>query len=146
MLLIALAFGLIIAEVFVAGHGVLGVGGIASLIVGSVLLFSGSPAISIHPAVIAGVAIFLTAFFIFAFRAVVRTHRQPPTWGSEGMVGQTAVVRTPLNPKGTVASMGELWEATMDEGSAEPGEEVVIKEVHGLRLTVTKKEKSGGEA
>jgi membrane-bound serine protease (ClpP class) len=146
LLLIALAFGLIIAEVFVASHGMLGVGGVGSLIVGSMLLFSGSPAFSIHPGLIAGVAIFLTGFLIFAFRAVIRTHRRPQTWGSEGMVGQTAVVRTLLNPSGTVAGMGELWEAMIDEGSAQPGEEVAIKEVHGLKLTVTKREKSGGEA
>jgi membrane-bound serine protease (ClpP class) len=145
LLLIALAFGLIIAEVFVASHGLLGAGGVASMIAGSILLFSGSPAFSIHPGLIAGVAIFLTGFFIFAFRAVIRTHHQPQTWGSEGMVGQTAVVRTPLNPRGTVAGLGELWEATIDQGSAEPGEEVVITEVRGLKLTVTKKEKTGGE-
>ncbi|MDP6782037.1 MAG: nodulation protein NfeD [Dehalococcoidia bacterium] len=146
LLLIALAFGLIIAEVFVASHGLLGVGGVASLIAGSILLFSGSTAFSIHPAVIAGVAIFLTGFFVFAFRAVVRTHRKAQTWGAEGMVGQIAVARVPLSPTGTVTNMGELWEARMDEGSAESGEEVVIKEVHGLKLTVTrKKENSGGE-
>ncbi|MEE9202026.1 MAG: NfeD family protein, partial [Dehalococcoidia bacterium] len=118
----------------------------ASLIAGSILLFSGSPAFSIHPGLIAGVAIFLTGFFFFAFRAVIRTHRRPQTWGSEGMVGQIVVARTPLNPSGTVAGMGELWEAMIDEGSAQPGEEVAIKEVHGLKLTVTKKEKVGGKA
>ena len=144
LLLIALAFGLIVAEVFVASHGVLGVGGIVALIAGSMLLFTGSPTFSIHPGLIAGVAIFLAGFFIFAFRAVIRTHRLPQTWGAEGMVGQTAVVRTPLNPRGTVACLGELWEASMEAGSANPGEEVVIKAVHGLKLTVARKESSGG--
>ena len=149
LLLVALAFGLIIAEVFVASHGILGVGGVASLIAGSILLFSGSTAFSIHPAVIVTVAIFLGGFFILAFRAVVRTHRQSQTWGTEGMLGQVAVVRSALNPSGTVASMGELWEARLAEGSAEPAEpdeEVVIREVHGLRLTVTRKKQNfGGE-
>jgi len=40
---------------------------------------------------------------------------------------------------------GELWEATVDEGKVEPGEEVVITKVDGLRLVVTRKNKTGGE-
>ncbi|MDP7470597.1 MAG: NfeD family protein, partial [Dehalococcoidia bacterium] len=149
LLLVALAFGLIIAEVYVASHGILGVGGVASLIAGSILLFSGSTVFSIHPAVIVTVAIFLSGFFILAFGAVVRTHRQSQTWGTEGMLGQVAVVRSTLNPAGTVASMGELWQARLAEESAEPAEpdeQVVIREVHGLRLTVTRKKQNfGGE-
>lgn len=139
LLLMVLAFGLLITEVFVTSHGMLAAGGIVSLIVGSLFLFSGSVVFQVSPYLIAAIAAGLAAFSLFALRAVIRTHRRQPTWGSEGMVGVTAVVRTPLNPQGKVAIYGELWDAIIDEGSAQMGEEVIIKSVDGLKLRVSKK-------
>jgi membrane-bound serine protease (ClpP class) len=60
------------------------------------------------------------------------------------MVGIVAVARTSLDPAGTVLVHGELWQATMDEGMVEPGEEVTITKVDGLKLKVTRKDKEGG--
>ena len=142
VLLIVLAFGLFIAEIFVASQGLLALGGVASLAIGSMILM-GSPMFRIHPGLIAGVVIVVVAFFAFVVRAVVLSHRAQQPTGRESMVGMVAVARTPLDPKGTVFVHGERWEATVDEGRVEPGEEVVITEVDGLRLKVKKKE--GGE-
>ncbi len=144
VLLIVLAFGLFVAEVFITSHGLLALGGIASLTIGSMVLMS-NPMFQINKGLIAGVVIVITAFFVFAVGAIVRTHRTRQQTGREAMVGKVAVARTPLDPTGTVFVHGERWEATVDEGRVEPGEEVVITEVDGLRLRVTRKNKKGGE-
>ena len=93
--------------------------------------------------VIAIVAIGIVAFFDFVIQAVVRTQRQKQPTGVDGLTGMVAEVRSTLNPKGTVSIHGELWEAILDEGQAEPGEEVIVTEVKGLKLRVTKN-KIGG--
>jgi len=95
----------------------------------------------------AWIAVVLVAFVLFlAFvvRAVVLSRRMRQQTGREGMVGEVAVARTPLDPRGTVFVHGERWEAILDQGRAEPGEEVVITKIEGLKLRVTKK-KEGGE-
>lgn len=144
IILILLAFGLFVAEIFVTGYGLLTLGGIASFTMGSMILM-GSPMFQINKGLIAGVVIAATAFFVLVVRAVVRSHRGQQQTGREAMVGMEAVARTPLDPKGTVFVHGERWEATVDEGRVEPGEEVVITRMDGLRLWVTKKKKEGGE-
>ena len=95
----------------------------------------------------AWIALVIAAFVLFlAFilRAVVLSRRMRQQTGREGMVGEVAVARTSLNPRGTVFVHGELWEAILDQGSVKPGEEVVITRIEGLKLRVTKK-KEGGE-
>ena len=140
LLLMLLAFGLFVAEAFTAGFGLLAAGGIISLVLGSFILFSGTP-FSVDPWLIAVVAIFVTAIFVFIVTAVVRAHRGRVDTGREGLVGQTAVARTPLAPRGTVMIRGENWNALVEEGTVQSGEEVVVTQVKGLRLTVTKPSK-----
>ncbi len=144
IILIVLAFGLFIAEMFTATNGLLALGGIASFAIGSMVLMT-NPLFSINPVLIAGVVIAVTAFFIFVIASVLRTHRTRQQTGRDAMVDKVAVARTTLDPKGRVFVHGELWEATVDEGKVEPGEEVVITKVDGLRLVVTRKNKTGGE-
>ena len=93
---------------------------------------------------IALVIVALVLFLAFIVRAVVLSRRIRQQTGREGMVGEVAVARTALDPRGTVFAHGELWEAILDQGRAEPGEEVVITRIEGLKLRVTKK-KEGGE-
>jgi membrane-bound ClpP family serine protease len=61
------------------------------------------------------------------------------------MVGKEAITQTALTPKGTVLAEGELWTAIAEGSRIEPGEEVIITRVKGLKLWVTKKpeEKEG---
>lgn len=143
IILMLIAFGLFVAEIFITSHGLLAIGGIVSLTMGSLILMS-NPLFQINPGLIAGVVIAVAAFFIFVIAAIVRTHRTRQQTGREAMVEMVAVAKTPLDPTGTVFVHGERWEATVDEGKVEPGEEVVITEVDGLKLRVTKKKKEGG--
>jgi membrane-bound serine protease (ClpP class) len=144
VLLIFLAIGLFVAEVFTQAFGILTAGGIASLVIGSLILFShSSPEMEVNRFLIAGVAILIAAFVIFMVGAVVRGQRRRVTTGTEGLLGRVAVAKTSLNPKGTVLVDGELWKAELDDGKVAPGEEVTITKVEGLKLFVSQRKIKG---
>jgi membrane-bound serine protease (ClpP class) len=81
------------------------------------------------------------AFVVFIIYAIVRGQRLKLSAGVENMIGKEAVVQTVLNPKGTVLAEGELWTAIAEDSTIEPGEEVTITKVEGLKLWVTTKPK-----
>ena len=138
LLLIILGVILFIAEVKVVSHGILTIGGIAALILGSLMLIdSPAPFLQISLSAILGVTAATTAFFVFAIGAVFRAHRRQPATGREGLVGQAGVARTCLNPDGLIFIRGEIWNATCAEG-VEPGEQVQVTSVAGLKLKVKK--------
>ncbi|MBL7062355.1 MAG: nodulation protein NfeD [Dehalococcoidia bacterium] len=140
VLLILLAFGLFIVELFTPAFGILTAGGVVSLIIGSLVLFShSSPAMEVNRVLIAGVTIVIVAFVTFVVGAVIRGQRRRVETGTEGLIGREAIAKTRLDPKGTVLIEGEHWMATVDSGGVEPGEEVTVIEVEGLKLIVTKK-------
>ena len=85
------------------------------------------------------------AFIIFVIYAIVKGQRRKLSAGVEEMIGKEAVVQTALNPKGTVLAEGELWTAIAEGSKIEPGEEVIITKVEGLKLWVTKKSKEKEE-
>jgi len=139
--LILLAVGLFIAEYFTTTFGLLTAGGIASLVMGSLILFSHSPGIEVNRGLIAGVTAGVTAFAIFVLGAIIRGQRRRKVTGAEGMIGTIAIAKTPLDPTGTVLAQGELWTATSEGGKVTPGEEVIINKVEALKLWVAKKSK-----
>jgi membrane-bound ClpP family serine protease len=85
--------------------------------------------------------VFAVAFIIFVIYAIVKGQRRKLSAGVEEMVGKEAVVRTPLNPEGTVLAEGELWTAIAEDSTIKPGEEVIITKTEGLKLWVTRKSK-----
>jgi membrane-bound serine protease (ClpP class) len=139
--LLLLAVGLFIAEYFTTSFGLFTAGGIISLVIGSLILFSYSPGIEVSRGLIAGVAVGFTAFAIFVVGAIVRGQRRRKATGAEGMIGGIAIAKTPLDPTGTVLAQGELWTAASEGGKVAPGEEVIITKVEALKLWVTKKSK-----
>ncbi len=140
LLLMLLAFALFVAEAFTPTFGVLFAGGMVSLVAGSLLLFSGT-SLEVNPWVMGVVIASIAGVFLLIVVAIIRAQRRPVNTGREGLVGQTAVVRSALDPKGTVFVEGEIWNAWMDGGRADPGEEVTVTEVEGLRLRVVKQSK-----
>ncbi len=139
-LLILLAFGLFIIEIFVPAYGILTSGGIISLVFGSLILFSGSDvSMEFNQGLIVIVAIVMAIFVGLLVWATVKGQQRKVTTGKEGMVGQAAEVKTALKPRGMVMVEGELWSAEMDSGTAQPGEQVVVTRVDNLKLYVTKK-------
>jgi len=141
ILLIVLAFGLFIAEVFTASFGLLTGGGIIALVLGALILFPADSAFSVNPWLIAAIAIVIALFSAFVINRVIRVHRRQAYTGREELIGKTAVVKVALNPEGTVLFKGERWAAEVDEGRIKPGEEVVITKYDSLKLYVTKKQK-----
>ena len=137
VLLILFAFGLFVAEVYTPTFGILTAGGITSLVMGSLTLFSHS-SVEVNRGLIAVVTIVMAIFVAFLIWAVVQGQRRRVATGAEGLVGAVAVAQTALAPKGTVLVEGELWAATVDDGRVKPGEEVVVTKVEKLKLVVTK--------
>jgi len=88
---------------------------------------------------IAVIIIVAVAFIVVTIIWGIRAHRHKIAAGKEDLVGKPAEVLTAMNPKGIVIIQGERWTATIDEGKAEVGEEVIITRVDGLKLWVTKK-------
>ena len=85
------------------------------------------------------------AFIIFIIYAIVKGQKLKLSAGVEDMIGKEAVVQTTLNPKGMVLAEGELWTAIAEDSKIEPGEEVTITKVEGLKLRVAKKSKEQEE-
>jgi membrane-bound serine protease (ClpP class) len=143
--LMLLGVGLFVAEYFTSSFGAFTAGGIAALVLGSVVLFSRSPGIQVDRGLIAGVAVGAAAFSIFILGAIVKGQRRRKATGTEGMIGTLALAKTPLDPNGTVLAEGELWSARAVGEYVRPGEEVTILGVDGLRLQVQKPKDSERE-
>ena len=85
------------------------------------------------------IVVFVAAFLFIAIVWGIRAHRNKIAAGREELVGRTASVEVALEPKGIVLVDGERWTAIIDNGRAEPEEEVIVSKVEGLRLMVTRK-------
>ncbi len=139
LLFVVLAFALFVADIKAPTHGVLTAGGIVAFILGSLMLFN-SPLYSVSRSLVVGVALGTAAFFAFAVQAAVRAQRRQVTTGLEGLLGELAVVRTDLDPEGTVFLHGELWRALAEGDSVSAGARVRVVEVDGFVLKVREEE------
>jgi len=137
LIFIGLAFVLFVVDLKAPTHGVLTVGGIASLVAGALLLFN-SPLYRVSISAVVAVAVVTGLFFAFAVAKVIQARRRPAVTGREGLVGKMAQARTSLDPDGTVLVKGELWQATAVNGPIEAGESVEIVAVERLHLLVKK--------
>ncbi len=137
ILLIILAVILFIAELKVASYGLLSVGGIVSLTLGSVMLFeSGEDAMRVSWSVIIPTVATVSAFFIFALGLVVRAWMRKPLTGVQGLVGEIGVALTDIDNRGKVAIHGEYWNARADVRIPK-GSKVRVASVEGLYIKVT---------
>lgn len=141
VLFILFSFLLFIAEMKVPSYGALGVGGIISLILGSLLLFGQkSPyiAVKISAGAIAGVAVFSLLFLFGGMAVGVRALKSRISSGREGLPGRTGTAKTTLSPTGIVIVEGEDYTAESVEGRIEAGEKIQIVEITGLKAKVKK--------
>ncbi len=139
LLLMILALIFFILEVKVVSYGALTIGGIISMVLGSLLLFeSPVPYMRASLVVIITVAAGTALFFIFALGFAVRAHKRKVTTGQKGLEGEVGVARTALKPEGDVFIHGEIWKAEADQ-PIKKGEKVVVTAVEDLTLKVTRK-------
>ncbi len=134
LMLIGLAILLFLAEIKVTSYGLLSIGGIISLTLGSMMFFDdlglsftmGIPFI-----------ILISAFFIFVAWLAIRSQRSKVQAGREGLIGEVGVVQETLDPEGKIFVHGELWKAVSRE-KIEANEKVEVEAVQGLLLKVRK--------
>lgn len=141
ILLILFATLLFILEVKVTSYGILTIGGIVSMLLGSLMLFKSTPSLTIHLpiGIILAVTLTTSAFFIFAIGMAVRTHRKKVTTGQEGIVDEVGLAVNTIDPEeeGLVRIHGEYWKAASDV-KIKKNEKIKVIRVDGLRLIVKK--------
>jgi membrane-bound serine protease (ClpP class) len=136
VLLIILAIILFVAEIKVVSHGVLTLGGIAAMVMGSLMLVdSPIPDMRISLWAIIPTTALMAAFFLFLVSVGVKALWSKPTTGIEGLIGEIGVARSPLAPRGQVFLQGELWNAESSAPVAASGSVRVVG-VSGLTLQV----------
>jgi membrane-bound serine protease (ClpP class) len=139
LLLILLAIGLFILEVKVQSYGILGVGGVIAMVIGSVMLIN-SPIPELQPSltVVIPLAIGLSLIFLFLLFLVIRAHSRKAFTGKEGLVGEVGQAQTDLSPEGKVFVHGEIWNAESSEPIAKGSKIKVVQVLDTLKVRVEK--------
>ncbi len=138
LLLILLGILLFALEIKITSYGLLSVAGVISMMIGSLMLFDpAKTGIRVGLHLIIPASIVTALFFAFVVGMGIRAQARKVTTGPEGLIGEVGIVKMALAPNGKVLVHGELWDAVSDE-RFEPGEQVEVKGVHGMSLTVTR--------
>lgn len=132
LLLIALAVVLFVAEIMVSSYGLLSLGGLISLALGSVMLFED---VGVSLRLMAPTIVLIGAFFVIVSTLAFRAYRSKPRTGVEGLIGRKGLVKQSIDPEGVVFVHGEIWRAVSEE-KMEPGDKIQVEGVDGLVLKV----------
>jgi membrane-bound serine protease (ClpP class) len=137
VLLILLAIVMFILEIKVVSYGMLTVGAVICLILGSWMLFDGPiPELRLPVAVFLPSSIVLAAVCILVLRLAVGAQRAPVQAGVERLAAEVGEVTQALDPEGMVFIHGELWHAASVTGPIPRGTRVQVERVAGLKLWV----------
>ncbi len=136
LVLILAAFALFALEAKFATHGILGIGGTICMVIGALLLVDGPiPEMRVNVITALSVSIPFAIIAVFLMTLVLRARKAHIATGTEGMVGEVGVARTPLEPDGKVFVHGEIWNASAAVPVSQ-GAKVRVKSVDGLRVVV----------
>ena len=139
LILIFLAIGLFILEIKIQSYGILSIGGIAAMLIGSIMLIN-APIPELRPSLkfIIPMALGLSLIFIFLVVIAIRAHAKRASTGKEGLIGEIGVAQTDLSPEGKVFVHGEIWKAEATE-DLPLGTKVKVVEVQkNLKIKVKK--------
>ena len=136
-------FGIIlfILEIKIISHGLLTIGGVISLILGSLMLIktdSGIDVIQISWGVILLFVILTVLFFTFAIGLGIKAQRRKTTTGQEGLINEIGEAITNLEPDGAIKVHGEIWQAESLDGIIPKGGKIIVTGVTNLKLQVKK--------
>jgi membrane-bound serine protease (ClpP class) len=137
--LIVVAIILFVLEVKIVSHGLLGIGGVVALVLGSMMLIRSDSAlefIRISWSVIISTTVATAAFFFFLVALAVKGQKAKPVTGTEGMIGEVGETLASLEPFGMVRVHGELWKAESVSGNIEAGKRIRVTAVNNLTLHV----------
>src|SRR5205809_5801192 len=145
LLLILFGIVLLVAEIKIVSHGILAIGGIVSMALGSLMLFD-APEIGLRVSWWAIVPMVgaTAGLFLFVIAAGVRALARRQLLGPSGLVGQLATVKERLAPEGQVLVSGEIWRAVAEGEPVDAGARVRVVAVDGLTLRVAKADTKGG--
>ena len=132
LLLIVLAIILFIAEVKISSYGMLSIGGVISLTLGSIMLFED---LGVSLKLMMPTIVLIAAFFLVVSTLAFRAYRSRPKVGMEGLMGEVGLAKEPIDPEGLIFVHGELWRAASKE-RIEAGERVEVAGAEGLVLKV----------
>lgn len=139
--LLILGATLFVLEAKFTSHGILGIGGAASMVLGALLLVNGPPSVQIHLNTALGVTIPFALITIFLVSLVIRARANKAVMSNAGMMDELGEARTTLAPLGKVFVHGEYWDAVSSSPIPE-GAQVRVVGVDGLKLKVEPAEKA----
>jgi len=136
ILLILFAVILFIAEIKVVSHGVLTIGGVVSLVLGSIMLFeSPDPALRVSWSVLVPAVAIVSLFFVAVISIAVRAQMRKVMTSREGLIGARGEALSDVHERGKVLIGGEYWNAFSREPIAK-GKKVEVVAVDGLNVEV----------
>ena len=136
VVLILASFVLFALEAKFATHGVLAIGGIATMVLGGLLLVDGPiPEMRVHLLTALGVSLPLGVITVFLMGIALKARANKVVTGIQGLVGEVGIAQTALAPQGKVFVHGELWDAVATV-AIPIGQAVVVRRVDGLQLEV----------
>jgi membrane-bound serine protease (ClpP class) len=138
VILLVLATGLFVAELFAPGIGVFAVGGTAALILGGAFLFGGG--VQVSPIILLPTALVAGGGAVLAGRLVARSHRLRSTSGKDAILGQRGTVRVTDGSSGHVTVDGVWWQARSKDWPLKVGGRVRVVDMEGLDLVVEPEE------
>jgi membrane-bound serine protease (ClpP class) len=139
LLLILFGIALLIAEIKVVSHGILTIGGVVAMALGSLMLYEApETGFRISWLVILPTVGAAAALVAWVMSAGVRALYRRPTTGAGGMIGTAGVARMALAPEGQVLIGGELWRAVAEDAPVAAGEAVRVTAMEGLTLKVVR--------
>lgn len=139
LLLIILAIILFILEIKIISHGVLTIGGVIAMLLGSLMLFeSPGPFMKLSLFLILPAVIVTALFFTVVVGLAYRAYKRKPVTGAEGLVGMEGIANTDITKdSGIVLLHGEIWSAYSDE-TISKSEKIVVVSLSGLKVKVRK--------
>ena len=144
LLLILFGLALLVAEIKLPSHGVLTIGGVVAMLLGSLMLYDAPEGgLRVSWAVLIPIVGATAGLVILTVSLGLKALYRRPSTGAAGMVGQVGVVRRALDPEGQVLIEGELWRAIAQDGPVAAGEAVQVAGMDGLTLRVTRSARRG---
>ena len=134
--LMLLGVALMVGELFMPSFGILGIGGLVSFVMGSILLFdrdSGNLAVSLP--LITAVSVLSAGFFLIVIRSLYASGQRPVVTGAEELIGATGTVATDFSGAGLIHIHGEQWNAR-SEAPMRSGDSARVVGRDGLTLLI----------
>jgi membrane-bound serine protease (ClpP class) len=139
VLLILLAIIMFLLEIKITSYGILSIGGVISMLIGSIMLFDTAlPFLKVSMMVIIPTVLLTVLFFTVIASLALKAYRRKPVTGKEELIGSEGEARTDLHTEGQVFIHGEIWNAWSNE-PIERGSTVIVESVEHLKLKVHKK-------